>query len=378
MVRIAVATSVLLACFGAQAADEPYDPITTPAPQAVRATQAALVGLDQRGEQLLASGVFGTVIEKEGSTPWQQLNIPTSVLLTSIDIVDEEHIWAAGHDGVIVQSTDGGNSWQRRLDGYQLLNLEHPWLQTRMDALEARIDATEDAYEAEELEFELEELGFLMSGLEIQFEVGPTKPFLDIHFLNRSTGFAIAAYGTLLKTTDGGDSWQVLNDKVENPYGYHLNKIVSDKENRLYILGEYGLMSRSSDLGESWTTLETPYDGSFFGGVVDQTGHLWVFGLRGNIFSSSDHGESFQGHFANTNYNLNSGTVLDDGRIVLVGHSGVIVVIEPETDTLTTYTHESSVSIMGVRQLQGNELLLVGRAGLQRFTIPTDATGMKG
>jgi len=377
MIRIAVATSLLLAGFGVHAV-EPYDPIYTSAPEAVHAKKAALVGLDQFDDTYVATGVFGTVLMKQAMGEWVQMDIPTSVLLTSVEMIDSEYMWAAGHDGVLLQSKNGGQSWVRRLDGFQLRDLEYPWLQARMAELETEIESTDDANEAEEYEFALEELGFLMQGLEIQFEVGPTKPFLDIAFLNRSTGFALAAYGTLLRTTDGGDSWQLLNDRVGNPSGFHLNKIITGADDTLFLLGEYGLLSRSDDLGESWETLDTPYEGSFFGGLIDNAGTLWVFGLRGNVFSSDDNGDTFHSIKVATNYNLNSGTVLNDGRLVLVGQSGVIVVIDPTTEETVIYNHESSVPLMGVRQGAGNELILVGRSGLQSFIIPNVATGIKG
>src|SRR5690554_5535737 len=377
MIRIAVATSLLLAGFGVHAV-EPYDPIYTSAPEAVHAKKAALVGLDQLGDTYVATGVFGTVLMKQAMGEWVQMDIPTSVLLTSVEMIDSEYMWAAGHDGVLLQSKNGGQSWVRRLDGFQLRDLEYPWLQARMAELESEIENTDDADEAEDFEFALEELGFLMQGLEIQFEIGPTKPFLDIAFLNRSTGFALAAYGTLLRTTDGGDSWQLLNDRVGNPSGFHLNKIITGADDTLFLLGEYGLLSRSDDLGESWETLDTPYDGSFFGGLVDHSGKLWVFGLRGNVFSSSDNGDSFQAVSVPTRYNLNSATTLNDGRLVLVGQSGVIVLVDPTTEQATVYSHESSVPLMGVRQGAGNELILVGRSGLQSFIIPNVATGIKG
>ncbi|MCO4320872.1 WD40/YVTN/BNR-like repeat-containing protein [Aliidiomarina quisquiliarum] len=383
MSRIALAAALLFAGFGVGAgfsayAQQPYDPIYTPASKAVRAEQAALVGFDQFKDTYITTGVFGTVLMRHGTSDWQQMDIPTSVLLTSVDIIDDDYIWAAGHDGVLLQSTDGGQTWQHRLDGTELLNMEYPWLQARIAEIEAEIDSLEDADEIDELEFTLEELGFLMQGLDIQFEVGPTKPFLDVLFLDRSTGFALAAYGTLLKTINGGDSWQILNDRIDNPAGYHLNKLLVTDDNILFLLGEYGLLSRSDDLGESWDALDTPYDGSFFGGVIDQSGQLWIFGLRGNVFKSADNGESFHAVNVPTRYNLNNGTVLGDGRLVFVGQSGVIVVIEPSTEQAVVYSHESSVPLMGVRQGAGNELILVGRSGLQSFIIPNGSTGIKG
>ena len=115
---------------------ENYDPLHTPAPQAQRANQGLITGIAQHGEHFIAVGGFGTIIEFNNPANWQQREVPTSVLLTAIHAVDDEHIWVAGHDGVLLQSTDGGQSWQMRLDGHQLLALEYEWLQERQIELE--------------------------------------------------------------------------------------------------------------------------------------------------------------------------------------------------------------------------------------------------
>ncbi|WP_157957803.1 WD40/YVTN/BNR-like repeat-containing protein [Aliidiomarina celeris] len=355
-----------------------YDPMTTPAPMVANAERAALIGLDELNGKRVAVGSFGTLLIQNNDGEWQQAEIPTSVLLTSVDQVSDSIIWAAGHEGIMLQSTDGGVSWQRRMDGHQLLAMEYPYLEQRAQMLENAIDNAEDEYEAEELSFALDELGFLMQGAEIQFEVGPTKPFLDIRFLNENIGFALAAYGTLLRTENGGDDWEIISHRIENPMGYHLNRLVVNDNNEVVLVGEYGLLARSTDLGENWETLESPYDGSWFGGLVDNNGRLWVYGLRGNVFVSNDFGDSFEHVQTPTRYNLNNGTVLENGHVAIVGHSGVIVVVNPATYESVLYTHESSTPLTAIRQLGQNHFLLTGRSGVLEFHVPVAASGTEG
>ncbi|MCC5854969.1 MAG: hypothetical protein JJU10_04700 [Idiomarina sp.] len=377
MRRIALAAALLCAGLSVQASDR-YDPIFTPAPDSPRAQQGVLIGLDQSASLRVTSGAFGLILTQRGGSDWVQAEVPTSVLLTSVSIVDDEHIWVAGHEGVLLQSTDGGVTWERRMDGFQLLELEFPWLEQRQEALEAKLDDAEDEFEAEEIEIALEELTFLTQGAEIQFDVGPTKPFLDIHFVNRELGFALAAYGTLLRTQDGGDSWEILTGKLDNPTGNHLNKITTDSNGAIVIVGEFGLLARSDDQGDSWEMLDSPYHGSLFGALFDNEDRLWIYGLRGNVFVSDNGGYDFAPVAVETRYNLNSGVVLRDGRVALVGHSGVIAVIDPDTMETTLYSHASNTPLTGIRQSEGNQLILVGRAGLQEFYIPVAAGGTEG
>ena len=245
MRRIAIATFVWSAISASAIADG-YDPIFEPSPEARKATQATLVGLDQQDGVTMAAGLFGTVVKREDDE-WKQIVTPTSVLLTSVEFLNDDVIWITGHEGVLLKSTDGGVTFERKLDGYQLLAMEQPWMEDRVTELEDEIERAADPDEALNLEYMLEELGFLSQGLEIQEEVGPTKPLLDIEFLNESVGFVAAAYGTLLKTTDGGESWQIISDRVENPMGFHLNKLIAKDEETLFLVGEYGLLFKSED-----------------------------------------------------------------------------------------------------------------------------------
>lgn len=368
MKKVALAT-LMSAAISTNVIAQDYDPIYAPSPEATKAEKATLVGLDRGYGHTIAAGLFGTVVSKENGE-WQQAPSPTSVLLTSVDIVNENLIFIAGHEGVLLKSDDGGQTYSRILDGFELLNLELPWVESQVNELEAAIENAETPAEASDYEYLLEELGFFVQGLEIQQEVGPTKPLLDVEFINESVGLIAAAYGTLLKTVDGGESWEVISHRIENPLGYHLNQLIIDPDGHLFLVGEYGLMFRSDDQGETWTTLPSPYHGSYFGGLVDEQGRFWAFGLRGNVFVSDDKGESFQSVETPTRYNLNSGHVLEDGSILLVGHSGVIVHVDEESLDAQLYSHETNVPLAGVRETESGSLVLVSRAGIQNFTLP--------
>ncbi|MCC5879028.1 MAG: hypothetical protein JJU03_03925 [Idiomarina sp.] len=373
---IAICTAVLsLTAFNlsAETAGDDYDVIFAPSPQAPRAENGVIIGIQRYLEQTIAVGAFGTILTREGADDWTQAQVPTSVLLTSVHYVDANTIWATGHDGVLLRSLDAGQSWQRMMDGYQLLDLELAWLEAREAYLTARLEDAEDDDEAFEFEYLLDELSFQTDAAGIQQQVGPTKPFLDIHFIDQDHGFAVGAYGLLLETRDAGESWSVENDRLENPTAFHLNKLVSNEAGDLFIIGEAGQLFRSVDEGQAWEILDSPYHGSLFGGLFDQQGRLWVYGLRGNVFVSDDNGDSFIAVDANTRYNLNSGTVMADGTVVLAGHSGTLVFFTADSLDAQRYEHSSNVPLSGVLQNAGNELTLVGRSGIMQFMYPAVA-----
>ncbi|NIV31558.1 MAG: hypothetical protein GWN58_19350, partial [Anaerolineae bacterium] len=87
-----------------------------------------------------------------------------------------------------------------------------------------------------------------------------------------------------------GETWTGWVDHIHNPLGYHLNNI-NQVGDRLFITAEAGTLYRSSDWGQSWVQLDSPYEGSFFGTIGNAQGRVIAYGLRGNAFQSNDWGE---------------------------------------------------------------------------------------
>ncbi|MFO7527071.1 MAG: YCF48-related protein [Ignavibacteriaceae bacterium] len=91
---------------------------------------------------------------------WQKLNSPTNELLRNLSAVDENYVWAAGTNGTIIRTTNGGKEWET-------------------------------------------------------LNTGVTTAIYDVFFLDRNLGWAVTFpfeppyYTGILKTTNGGDNWQI-------------------------------------------------------------------------------------------------------------------------------------------------------------------------
>jgi hypothetical protein len=81
---------------------------------------------------------------------------------------------------------------------------------------------------------------------------------LDVWFDDDRRGFAIGAFGLILRTEDGGASWQPWKDRTDNPDSLHLNAIRA-VGGELYIVGEQGLLLKLSRDGGRFEKLPTPY-----------------------------------------------------------------------------------------------------------------------
>lgn len=340
-----------------------YEVIDAPALIAPRAERAALTEIAVAGDRLVAVGDYGLILSRGPSdSAWVQATVPTSILFTAVSFADADNGWAVGHHGVIVRTTDGGSTWQRQLDGFQFIELQQAYWSGVVEDLNAAIEASEDDAEIEDLEWALDNAIFQAENADFAAEEGPTKPFLDVIAIDKDTLLVAGAYGTLMRSTDGGANWQLLDATVENPDGYHFNGLAQGSD-YLFLAGEAGQIFRSADQGDSWEVLDSPYYGSFFGLHVDRSNRLWVAGLRGNIFRSDDQGENFTQIRLEDTVNINSITDAADGGVYLVGNAGVVGYVNNQGE-VEQQTHSSGAALTDVVLNVDGSLTLVGQRGV--------------
>ncbi|MEH6577276.1 MAG: YCF48-related protein [Amphritea sp.] len=297
------------------------DRLSSPPELTTRAEEGLLLDIARAGDSLIAVGDHGVVlVSVDNGNSWQQIETPTSVLLTAVTFIDKKNGWMVGHDGLLARSLDGGQSWQTQLDGEKINRLRLGRLGARYAGLEQQASQQPDN---DALAEQLDEMSYQLDDAQIALEEGPTTPLLDVWFEDSRTGFVLGGYGLFLKTTDGGENWQYWGDRLPNPDGFHLNSLIQDHQKRLYIAGEAGLLLRSDDGGDSWIALDSPYEGSFFS-ITEYRQQLYLMGLRGHLYRSTDAGEQWQELDTGSVTTLNGAAVIDD-QLLLVGHGGVLL-----------------------------------------------------
>ncbi|MEX1222683.1 MAG: YCF48-related protein [Idiomarina sp.] len=348
-----------------------YEVIEEPAMRAPEATSAAMLKLAQTAERTFAVGDYGIVLFRdEQGGDWQQAQVDTSVLLTSVDFADNQHGWAVGHHGVIIHSQDGGESWQRQLDGFDILELQKVSFEQQLNEFQTELENADEAT-AEELAFEIENLEYELESLAFALESeGPTRPLLSVLAFNKNEVLVAAAYGQMLKTSDGGATWQLISERLDNERGYHYNAFSYDGT-YTYIAAESGTFYRSPDRGESWEQIDFPYNGSLFGTHIDNNSRLWVYGLRGHVFYSDDQGESFTRSMSGTRVNLSGSTLSENGNTLVVGHSGVITMFNQNGQLIKLMEHASGDVLTDIVAHDDGTYTLVGQGGVLTFSAPT-------
>ena len=290
------------------------------------------------GDRIIVVGERGHIlISEDHGVSWQQQEVPTRANLTSVFFVDPANGWAAGHDSVILQTSDGGRHWQQ-----------------------------------------------------VYADPEDERPILDLWFRDITHGYAVGAYGLFLFTEDGGKSWQPFDfnpatlmangDGVgedrddgfeEESWGidFHLNQMAATPNGRILITAEAGNIYRSDDACRSWLSLPSPYEGSFYGSLPLSQTSLLAFGLRGHLFRSEDTGNSWLPVASGTQATLNDGIRLRDGRIVLVGLAGTLLVSSDEGNSFSLHSQSDRAGVAKVLQANDKSLILIGEQGVKRLEL---------
>ena len=205
------------------------------------------------------------------------------------------------------------------------------------------------------------------------------QPLFDVWFKDADNGFAIGAYGFFLETSDGGDSWNeraiVEEDDSYNtdPYAFtsaadlHLNQISRADSGRLYIAAEAGGAFRSDDGGATWVTLEPPYEGSFFGSLPVGDDAVLFFGLRGHLLRSDDGGDTWRPLETGTVALLTDGVLTTDGKVVITGLAGTLLVSSDVGESFTPAPQADRQGLATALPTDDGGLVLIGEFGVNRL-----------
>lgn len=313
------------------------NPLQRTAPVLRDPSRAALTGLAHAGQRLVAVGERGAVLLSDNAgAHWRQAKaVPVSVTLTAVQFVTPQLGWAIGHQGVVLNSRDGGETWQRQLDGTDIAQRIQQAAQTSGDA--------KAQAEAQRLVSE-----------------GADKPLLALHFANEREGWVVGAFNLALRTQDGGKTWQSLSQRLPNPKGAHLYALHRASD-ALLIAGEQGVLLHSRDGGERFERITTPYGGSFFGVTQEASGAWLVAGLRGNVLRSSDGGQHWAALVSPIPASVTA--VLRDakGEVWLMNQAGQL--LRPEADRLAVVAQTTAQQPTALLR-QGEGWLVAGWNGL--------------
>ncbi|MGY2488426.1 YCF48-related protein [Cupriavidus sp. CP313] len=325
------------------------DPLDTPAQVTRFATTTQLGAIARAGARFVAVGVRGLIVlsDDDGLT-WRQVKSPASADLVSVRFVSARQGWAAGHDGVILATTDGGEHWIKQTDGRTTAQL----LKAQLSALAAGGDAR---------------AARLLKGVTLNYQSGPEVPMLDLWFEDERTGWAIGSFGTILGTNDGGKTWVSWIERVDNDNMLHFNAI-GNVGGYIYLASEQGTLFRLDRTRGRFVPIATGYNGSFFG-LVGTGEYVVAYGIGGSAYRSRDSGVSWQRLSTGVQGSITSACILDDGRLLFVTQDGRLIVSRDQGDTFQSVAVSQPDLFTGLAPAGRNRVTLTGMGGLRSASL---------
>ena len=263
------------------------------------------------GPDLVAVGERGTILRSpDNARTWQRVASVTRATLTAIAFAPEPGAktgWAVGHDALILATNDGGRTWSKQYQG----------------------DDLQDS-------------------------------FLDVLALDATHAIAVGAYGLFAQTRDAGKTWarrKIIPDDA------HLNRISRSPAGTLYLAGEHGTLLRSSDRGETWQPIPAPYDGSLYGVLALDARTLLAYGIEGRVFHSADDGATWTRVSTPAKTLLATGTKLKGGAVFLAGEARTLLASTDAAKSFVPPPATIATAIAELIELPDGNLLAVGEAG---------------
>lgn len=206
------------------------------------------------------------------------------------------------------------------------------------------------------------------------------SPLLDVWFSDAQNGVAIGAYGYFLRTSDSGDTWAVspIRSDADAPEGesmdsepsdFHLNHFAESSNGHLYIAAEAGTVYRSDNDGKSWQSLPSPYHGSFFSTLPLDNNSVLLLGLRGHLYRSENNGDLWEELQIPADTTLTDGVRLKNGTLVIVGLAGTVLVSNDGGRRFEIQQQADRQGLTAVFETNAGDVMMVGEFGVSKLHL---------
>jgi photosystem II stability/assembly factor-like uncharacterized protein len=390
-------------------------------------------------------GHSGTILHTtDGGDSWSFQKRGTNDYFTDLHFIDNNYGTVVGLNGKILRTTDGGKNWQNQVSGthYGLnsvffinenkgfavgsYNTPYPnsygvilsttnggntWL------VNNRSEGLYEVYFANNnfgmmTGFNVFYGGFFLKSTDsgknwekIQLPANVSDYFYGIHFLDENTGWIVGVYGTIIKTIDGGVSWNVKsfgdfylravdfsneqNGITVGTYGFssnpggsilvttnsgfswvkkafpeHLSGISFFTNNKAVAVGAFGSIYKTIDSGLTWKSVHKGYRNDLKD-ITFINKEIW-FAAGGNstsgiILKTSNGGENWNEIYS-ANKQVNSLFFINENSGTAVGSSGLVLRTSDAGINWSVVSSYTGVNLFNV-SFNGNRGIIVGQNG---------------
>ena len=235
-----------------------------------------------------------------------------------------------GQDGLVLQSSDGGKTW--------LHEVNPP---TPLALFSVAINGTRSIAVGQE------GLILIRDGRKNwrKIQAVTDQRLLRVSVNKNGVAVAVGAFGTLVKSTDNGESWVLMKpdwaalyksddtnafSTIHDEPTLYTVKVFDDGS--IVIGGEYGQINRSTDGGTTWTSVFQAHaikNGSIaptvFGMNFRDDGTGYAAGQDGLLVMSADNGKSWNALDSHSQASLFDVNSTPDGHVFVVGQRAGLV-----------------------------------------------------
>jgi photosystem II stability/assembly factor-like uncharacterized protein len=197
---------------------------------------------------------------------------------------------------------------------------------------------------------------------------GTTNVLYDVVFVDADRGWAVGINGTILTTSNGGDTWTAQVSGT----GAHLNGVAFVDANRGWAVGQTGTILATSNGGDTWTAQVSGTGQFLFGVTFLDADRGWAVGA-GRILSTVDGGSTWVSQ-APTSVNMNGVSFVDADRGWAVGNSGTILVTDDGGANWAPQVSGTTNQLEGVAFVDADRGWAVGFFGTILVTADGGAT----
>jgi photosystem II stability/assembly factor-like uncharacterized protein len=290
--------------------------------------RASLYAVTSEGQNAWAVGYWGTVLRSiDSGKTWTETRTPTAKTLFGVSFADANTGWAVGAGGVVLRSTDAGVTWT-------------------------------------------------LQPVQLPDEMGGSRPLdtnlFGVAALSPTEAIAVGDLGVVLRTRDG-EHWEkvpldaaVLAD--DNVPERIFNAVVFTSPTDGWIAGEFATLLRTTDGGNTWVGQRTiegaPNDLYLFNLSAAPGGPAAAVGLAGSVIVSSEGGAKWESRSVDTSAGLFA-IAWQGEQGVAVGDRGVLFVTQDGGKTWTDPKRPKLFNwLSGATFPSATEALVVGEGGL--------------